>query len=180
MKKLLLTLAAIAACGMASASTVLWTVEAKAFGTSDGSAERAENYFVTVFLYSDYADVMDAVATLGTAPESSIETINGLAQSTGKTAKTGKAAGSFTSSEPSITTVQLFSIAWDAASIADATHYNLSSQVSSDAYSAPDNPTNVGSFGSSSYSGGWKTIPEPSVALMGLLGLGMLLKRRRA
>ena len=26
----------------------------------------------------------------------------------------------------------------------------------------------------------WKTVPEPSVALMGLLGLGMLLKRRRA
>jgi len=180
MKKIFTSLLAIGMCAVASASTVLWTVDAKAFGTSDGTSERAANYFVTVFLYSDYSAVTTALSSLGSSAESSISTINSLAQATGTTAKTGKATGSFTSSEPSITTVEIFSIAWDATSIAEATHYNLSSAVSSDAYSAPDNPTNTGTFTSSSYSGGWKAVPEPSTAALALAGLALLLKRRKA
>ncbi len=180
MKKFLVALIALAFFQAANASTVLWTVDAKAFPTSDGASERAADYFVTVFLYSDYEAVTTALSTLGSSPATAVETITGLAKSTGTTAKTGKATGSFTSSEPSITTVQIFSIAWDAKTIQAAEHYNLSAAVDSDAYAAPDNPTNTGTFTSSSYSGGWKAVPEPSTAMLALAGLALLIKRRRA
>ena len=180
MKKTLIALLATAFCSLSNASTILWTVDAKAFGTSDGTSERAANYFVTIFMQDDYDAVTAAISQLGSDSASAIETLNSHAMSTGTTAKTGKATGNFTSDLPSITTVNLFAVAWDSTTIADAQYYNLSGTVQSDAYTAPDNPTNTGTFKAESFSTGWQAVPEPSTAALALAGLALLLKRRRA
>ena len=182
--KRIVSLAVVLLCGIASASTVNWSLAGKSFSTSDGTNERAKGYYVTVFLYSDYSDVMSAVSSLKDPPtEEQVNAISTYVKGSATTAASGAASGDFALSDttyPSITTVDLFMIAWDSTAISGAKNYLVSEKVQSDAYSGTDNPTNMGSFTSASYTKSWTPIPEPSVALMGLLGLGMLLKRRRA
>ncbi len=177
--------ALICLCGIASASTVSWSLLGKSFKTSDGANERASNYYVTVFLQDDYSDVMQAISAMDATPTAEqVNAVTAYVRSYDTTAKSGAAGGNFTLPDetyPSITTVNLFAIAWDATSIGEASNYLVSGIEKSDAYSGTDNPTNKGQFSSASYENkSWTPIPEPSVALMGLLGLGMLLKRRRA
>ena len=172
-------------CGIESASSINWSLASKSFGTSDGSSERAGGYYVTVFLYSDYSAVMSAVSSLSAPPsETQVNAISTYVQDTGTTAKTGASSGVFDVSDttyPSVTTVELFMIAWDADSIANASNYLVSDKVLSDATTTPDNPTKTGKFTSASYSNSsWTAVPEPSVALMGLLGIGMQIRRRKA
>ena len=52
--------------------------------------------------------------------------------------------------------------------------------TSSSNYNAAQDMYTYTSSSAPNASATWKAVPEPSVALMGLLGLGMLLKRRRA
>ncbi|MBQ3808197.1 MAG: PEP-CTERM sorting domain-containing protein [Kiritimatiellae bacterium] len=166
-------------CASSMASTVDWALTGKSFTTSDGSAERASGYYVTVFLYSDFSKVNTALQSLGTAATSSISTIETYVKSTGTTKATGAASGSFTSSEPSVTPVSIFMVAFDAATIAEAKNYIVSSEVVSDAYTKPDVATNKGEFKASSF-GNWTPVPEPSTAALALAGLALLLKRRKA
>ena len=162
-------------CASSMASTVDWALTGKSFTTSDGSAERASGYYVTVFLYSDFSKVNTALQSLGTAATSSISTIETYVKSTGTTKATGAASGSFTSSEPSVTPVSIFMVA----TIAEAKNYIVSSEVVSDAYTKPDVATNKGEFKASSF-GNWTPVPEPSTAALALAGLALLLKRRKA
>ena len=172
-------------CGVASASTISWSLTGKSFTTSDGSSERAKGYYVTVFLYSDYDAVMSAISSMSAPPtETQVSAVSTYVQSSGTTTAAGASSGRFEVSDttyPSVTTVDLFIVAWDASAIGSAENYLVSDKVAYDAYSGTDNPTNTGAFTSASYSGkSWTAVPEPSVALMGLLGIGMLIKRRRA
>lgn len=169
--------------GIAQASSIAWGVGAKAFGTSDGTKERAANYYVAIFLYEDYADVMSAISSLGTDAATATSTLSSLEKSSGVTKATGQASGSFESTLPSITTVSLFAVAFDATTIGAAENYLVSGEVLSDAYASPDNPTNTGTFSASSFSGNsWTAVavPEPSTAALALAGLALLLKRRKA
>ena len=170
-------------CGVASAATVNWSIDRKSFTTSDGSSERAGGYFVQLFLYDNYSEVMSIVQSW-TAPVSDASALDTYVLSTGTTGSTGAVASNFTTTEPAGTTFTLFAIAWDAASVAGAENYLVSDTVSSDAYVAPDNPTNVGKFTSASYSSSsWtavSAVPEPSTAALALAGLALLIRRRKA
>ena len=184
MKKLT-AIALLLLCGVASASTIQWSLAGKSFTTSDGSNARAKGYYVTVFLYSDYDAVMSAVGSLSAPPsESQVSAISTYVQSSATTAASGAASGDFTVSDstyPSITTVNLFMIAWDASDIGGAENYLISDTVQSDAFSGTDNPTNMGSFTSASYSShSWTAVPEPSTAALALAGLALLIRRRKA
>ena len=182
MKKIVTLMMALALCATANAASVDWGVSRKSFMTSDGTSNQAENYYVAVFLYESLSDVNTALSTLGTAAESSITALSQLEVSNGVTNNRGAAEGSFTTDKASGTEFKWFTVVFDAKKIEDASNYLVSSASLSNAYVAPDNPANIGTFDSSSYANSsWTPIvPEPSVALMGLLGLGMLLKRRRA
>ncbi len=182
MKRILTLALALGLCGLANAASVNWSVAGKSFSTSDGANARAADYFVAVFLYSDYDVVLTGLKSGdATAVDSAVAS---YIQNSNTTGKTGGTDGSFTTTSPSGTTLQLFTVAFDAKTIKDASNYIMSVAVDSDAYEAPATPTNQGAFTADSYSSSsWtkmEAVPEPSVALMGLLGIGMLLKRRKA
>lgn len=184
MKKLLTMILAAGLCGIAGAASVNWSVAGSSFTTSDGSNTRAKDYLVLVFLDSDKSAVTTALSSGdASAVSTALATYTAAEGYTGVTKATGAAGSSFTSSEAVGTTLKLWSVAFDAKTVAEATSYLMSSTfVESDVYEAPATPTNKGAFSSDSYSGSsWTAmVPEPSTAIMGLLGIGMLLKRRRA
>ena len=185
MKHIAATLLLAFTCAVAGASQVNWSLASKSFTTSDGASERAKGYYVTVFLYSDYDAVMSAISSLSAPPtDTQVSAVSTYIQGSATTAATGAASGRFELSDttyPSITTVDLFMVAWDASAIGSAENYLVSEKVQSDAYSGTDNPTNMGGFTSASYSGkSWTAVPEPSTAALALAGLALLLKRRKA
>jgi len=186
MKKLLTMILAAGLCGIASAASVNWSVAGQSFTTSDGSNTRAKDYLVLVFLDSDKSAVTTALSSGdASAVSAALATYTSAEGFSATTKATGAASGSFTSSESVGTTLTLWSVAFDGKTVADSTSYLLSStSVLSDVYEAPATPTNKGAFSAASYSGSsWtkmEAVPEPSVALMGLLGIGMLIRRRKA
>lgn len=182
MKKLLTILLAVGLGGVASAASVDWSVASKSFTTSDGTSQRAKDYLVCVFLQSDYEAVSTALASGDGAAVSSAIATGSYVKSQELTGNNGSTGGTFTTSEASGTMLTLFTVAFDAKTIAEASYYVISSSAQSQAYEAPSTPSKTADYSSSSYSSWTKmeAVPEPSVALMGLLGIGMLLKRRKA
>ena len=175
-------LLAIGLGGVASAASVDWSVASKSFTTSDGSSARAKEYLVCVFLYSDYDAVSTALSSGDGAAVASAISTGSYVKSQELTGNNGSTGGTFTTSEPSGTMLTLFTVAFDAKTIDTASYYVISSSAQSQAYEAPSTPSRTADYDSSSYSSWTKmeAVPEPSVAILGLLGIGMLLKRRKA
>ena len=86
-------------------------------------------------------------------------------------------------SESSGTILTLFSVAFDAKTIAEASNFLVSSSSTTEVYEGTAVPSVKGAFTSDSYSGSSWTqvaVPEPSTAALALAGLALLLKRRKA
>ena len=192
--KRIITLFSLTVATMASAASIDWSVAAKSFGTSDGSSERAENYLVLIYEASSWSDASALIASLRNLDESAAATtfsqLTSLSVDSGKTAKTGKASGTYSSDVPSKTNVSLYALAVDAENLADASHFMYTSDpVTSQAYVTPDVPASQGAFTAQSFGGTWAeitktggdpTIPEPATGALALAGVALLFKRRRA
>ena len=189
MKKILsITLATLVAIS-ASAASLDWSVASKSFTTSDGSSARAGGYLVTVFYATDFSSVQGAIADLvsatatanSTGITSAISSIDALTKGTGVTKATGATSGIIDDSSIALgTELNIFIVAWDANSIADATSYLVSDFASTTAYTAPTTPTTNGAFESSSFGNAkWTAVPEPASAMLALAGVAMLIRRRK-
>ena len=176
MKKILSFVALAALVGSTSAASLKWELKGSAFGTSDGSATRAYNYYVAVVSESD---LDAAIAAVGDATEFATFVKDGAS---GTTTKTGAAGSTFTVTENSGTSLSYVLFAFDAPTVGDASNYIVSGAVTGVAYEPPSTPTaatfNAQSFASSSWAA--TSVPEPATAALALLGLGLMIKRRKA
>ena len=171
-------IAALAAVvGSASAASLKWELKGSSFGTSDGSATRAAGYYVALIAESDFDD---AIAAVGDATKFATYVSDG---GSGTTTKTGATSGNITVTENSGTSLSYVLFAFDAGSVGEASNYIVSSAVTGVAYEPPATPT-AATFNASSFSGATWTataaVPEPGTAALALLGIGMLIRRRRA
>jgi len=173
----------LALCATTNAASWNWSIPGKAFSTSDGASERASGYYVAVFLYDDYASVSSALS--GGSSDAIASEISSYIQSSGTTGKSGAASGKVSdSTETAGTVLTLFAVAFDAGTIAEAANYMISSTTTTEVYEGTAVPTVKGAFTADSFSGSTWTataaVPEPGTAALALLGIGMLIRRRRA
>ena len=188
MKKTILTLAVfIAAMSTSSAASIKWSIG----GALDASAgiDTSVGSFVLAYIGNttgvgvDAATFTSGVGTSYTIVDtgtwddffmsrrstySNTKTYTSTSDSTGDTYQAFYTVNGnyFLVNDPTISTV---SVSVDGAGSASTTAYvNGTAQSGGNLFAAGGSSTTIAS------------VPEPSVALMGLLGIGMLIKRRRA
>lgn len=172
----------------ASAASLDWSVAGKSFTTSDGTSARAAGYLITVFYATDFTAVQTSIADLvsatakgnATGISSAITSIDNLTKSSGITKVTGAQGATFGSDFDIGTELNIFVVAWDAKTIADATNYIVSDYASTTAYKAPSTPATKGAFTADSFANSkWTAVPEPASAMLALAGVAMLIRRRK-
>jgi len=194
MKKLTFMLL-LATAGSSLASTISWTLKGQSFGTSDGSNTRAAGYYTTVIMASDLEAAKTAIDNFSDG----ISDFEKLVKSSGTTAKSGATSGEFTSAKDDGETEDFYIISFDAGTLADAENYIVSGMITGTTYggmTAVKTEVNSDNFASSSWAevgtasqnpdpgpgpgpGPQPGVPEPSVAVLGLVGAGLLFKRRK-
>lgn len=190
MKKYLIALAAVfCLAGTSQAASILWSVgngAIKSFTVSgetitEGTANLADAnlYFILGTLSSE--DVASAFTTSGFTTPMSVTLLDQAVSTKGGS----KSAGStpITNSGISADSATPFSLV--IASQLDSEWYYKVINKEGTGYDEtnPQNPSVTLTFTANEVkSASWThaAVPEPSVAIMGLLGIGMLLKRRRA
>ena len=183
MKKLITLLVLSGFAGVASAASINWDINMGRNGKIVDTNGDPMNTAIYLILDTSVSDLETAVT------ENNFETALTSAKLGQATLSSGKLTGTQTASSDKLTANTYYNFALVVYDTANAQYY-VSDSIRQQAYDAGAEvvtPKSV-SFGTdhvgSTYSGAnfspTTTVPEPSVAIMGLLGLGMLLKRRRA
>lgn len=176
MKKLIV-IAALALTGIAAnAATVNWQVNAI---QSSPDVTVGAGWLVQVFSASVTYDYASAKNGSITAWGSSAAVAAGA---------TYRASGSVADGLANGTTASFYAVVYDAASVADAKNYIISTDVSVTATAAGNNVTlTFGAMAGTTatankfYGQSWTAVPEPTSGLLMLLGMaGLALRRRRA
>lgn len=181
MKKLMIMLAAVATAVVAQAASINWSVAGKTFAPSaDDPATngRAAYYLVYAFESSTYDNVTSLLSS------GKVDDAVALAVDSGRTGKTGATSGSISGLTGS--TYELFLVAFDTYSAADAAlstakNYIVSDKISGATFGETDMATSIDYTSANFGSGTWAAVPEPTSGLLLLLGVaGLALKRKRA
>ena len=192
MKKTLALALAVGLAGMASAVTMQWTAagisfDGTRFNKTTGAGSVLTGYLVALdsFAASYTVDDSFTAATVGTVVDTG----------TDGTSAVGKLSNFWTIDSDNYSNGDTFAVLLKYTGASDGkTYWNLSSGLVTLEGFSVDPPTNAsnttasfsygkGTDGTLTAGGGWvaaAAVPEPGIACMALLGIGMMIKRRRA
>ena len=186
MKKILSFTAVLAFAGMASAASLNWTITN--VYQSDDSTTKAQGYSAYLFIteqakdYGAQVTTVEDITTLITSKGDLEPYIAAGPQLTGTTGGfTGVNTGYYGSFDAG-DSLTGFAVIFDAATYAEANNFIVTATKSASWSSATG--AKALAFGSmaaaTSTNPSWTAVPEPATAAMALLGIGMMLKRRKA
>lgn len=198
MKKLIIAAFAVACAAVAQAASINWSAT-KIYGPETGALAAKSSYTALMFITSNTTDVTGLTLTTLEAVVSAINeekwtTVASLASvNKGLSADGTIAAGTGVSTAFSSGSISAFAVVLDTTTVSDlssASHYYLvSGGVDASASFTSASGSKTLAWGSQETNsqlaidtpGGWQSIPEPTSALMLLIGMaGLALRRKQA
>ncbi|MBR1835731.1 MAG: PEP-CTERM sorting domain-containing protein [Kiritimatiellae bacterium] len=186
MKKILSFTAILAFVGAASAASLNWTIT-NVYQSND-STTKAQGYSAYLFIteqakdYGAQVTTVEDITTLITSKGNLEPYIAAGPQLTGATGGITAASTGYYNAFDAGDSLTAFAVIFDAATYAEASHFIVTGEKSASWTSSAGAKTlGFGSMAAAtSTNPSWTAVPEPATAALALLGLGLMIKRRKA